>query len=713
VKSPHYLVVLRRGLAVLAFGGLGIFSPTNGQEPPPESLTINPDEIASLPVFPVWGMTSALPEARLPVNFAPILEQPQLAEAITGLPNLSVHRRGGQAIEPNIRGQAFDRVSTSLDGLLLPNASPTRTASPLAQFGRSTATNVLVHHAPASLALGPPNLGGLIVLSLDPYPNNTYNKIVAPEGIIRLYHDANMGGLGTAASIQGSGRRLDYRLSAFSHANGDYPAADGRVVANDLQEWGVALHLGIASGSRQRTTLGVFHRHLVEGENIALPLDNKRTTTLVLTGGHVIAPAQGPFKEIRLGGGYGTADPFLTNEDRPPPPPFLIEAFGRAETASGRAAADLTMGPTTLLTIGTDYHYQRRNTVRFAGSRPPDHIWPNVVHHDWGGYVESSTDLNQATVLQLGVRIDQTRSDARSADELAFGQTVREQYVRFNGPAAAQVDREDLLFSANARLTRDFSPQLSAYGGVGLTNRAPDTGQRYRALLSALGGGMEIGNPTLEPETQWSTSAGLNWRTEKLLVGVDIFAQRVEGYIIREPVGRFGPNPVFGYRPADAEFYGGEVGAIWRPIDHVEIPLSFGITRGRNTDADREIAEIPPWELSSGLRLNGTVLGRVSRAVLGFRHVASRVNPDPVNAPIFRDTDSFTLWHLRVEVDPMENLTLRLGIENLWDEDHYEYLTPPVGGPVPAGRPGSGDLRAGDAIPGPGRTVYAAAEWRF
>ncbi|WED66563.1 TonB-dependent receptor [Synoicihabitans lomoniglobus] len=704
----------RHWLATAWAGGCLLLGQLPAQTVPVSELSESADsEVNLLPVFPVWGASHAQPQVAFPSQFAPRIEAEQLADAITALPNVAAQRRGSQAIEPNIRGQAFDRVSTSLNGLPLLNGSPTRTVSPLAQLGLVNATSITVHKDLPSLALGPPNLGGLIALSLDPWPNNEYATAIASHGHLRASYDATHAGSAVEAAVQGAGERMDYRVGLFRNEFGNYESAQGRDVAADLREWGASLHLGVMSAPRQRTTLGVVYRRLIDSENISLPLDNKDTPSIFLTLAHVIKPETGRFESIRLRGGYGVTTPFLTNEDHPPPPPFLIVNHGRAETASAGLAFDLASADATRFTFGGDYAYQRRNATRRVSSNPLDHIWPNATVDDFGVFAESSTDISPENSLRLGVRLDAVRSDALSAEEWALGRTVREQFITYNGPAAGDVSRQVFLPSANAVLAHDPAGPLSAYAGIGLATRAPDIGQRYRALLPALGGGLEIGNPDLDPETQWSLSTGVRWGTETVQATVDLFANHVDDYISRQSVGSLGPNTVFGYRPINAQFWGGEVGAIWRPSPIVEFPLSFGLTQARNADTHADLAEVPPWELTGGLRLSPIIANRECRLSLNFRHVAPRTNPDPVNAPIYADTASFTLWHLQAEMAVTEQLHLQFGVKNLFNQDHYEYLTPPVGGPVPAGRPGSGDLHAGERIPGPGRTLYASAEWKF
>ncbi len=698
----------RRSHALAAFSLLSLPLAAQTVPTPPS------DDIEILPVFTVRAAPApAMPEEPFPNRIVSPPPRFQLADTLTALPNISAQRRGSQAIEPNIRGHAGDRITTTLNGLPVPNGSPTRTVSALSRVGQATTTQIRLHRGLASLTLGPPNLGGHIELSLDPYPDNDYANIRPTEGVVTVHHDADTQGIEAAAAVQASAARHDYRVTLSRNENRDYAAADGREVANDLREWGASLHLGTTLADHQRTTLGVVYRDLLDSENIALPLDNKATSSLLVTLGHTVRPQGSLIEQWTFGAGYGATDPYLDNADRPPPPPFLITSTGRVRTTTARTALNLTATPTTAVTAGVDYTRQTRDAVRQVDDRPLDHIWPDVRSTDLGCFVESHTEINATHMLRIGLRIDTVASDAKSADQLAFGATVRDQFVRFNGPAAHDVSQRDVLPSFNAVLQHDPTGPLSAYTGLNLTSRAPGIGQRYRALLPSLGGGFEIGNPTLDSEKQAGVAVGLRWQTPRLTVSADGFAHRVNDYIHRQLVGQFGPNPVYGWRAVDAEFWGGEASVIWRPAEAWEFPFAVGATQARQVTTDARLAEIPPWEFTGAARWQTKVFNRTARVDLGFRHVAARRNPEPELAPLWADTEEFTLVHLRIDLEVSDQLGLSIGVENLFNQDHYEYLAPPVGGPVPAGRPASGDLRAGDRVPGRGRSLHASATWRF
>ncbi len=134
------------------------------------------------------------------------------------------------------------------------------------------------------------------------------------------------------------------------------------------------------------------------------------------------------------------------------------------------------------------------------GTTSKDRLWPDVSQSDIGGFAETEARLAETLELRVGGRVDLVLSDADAADAQSLqGKTVREQYVNFYGPDAADVKDDEVLGSGNIVLSWQALDWLETHIGSGVTSRAASVTERYFAFAPTPGG-FQVGNPTLDPE---------------------------------------------------------------------------------------------------------------------------------------------------------------------------------------------------------------------
>ena len=232
-------------------------------------------------------------------------------------------------------------------------------------------------------------------------------------------------------------------------------------------------------------------------------------------------------------------------------------------------------------------------------------------------------------------------------------------------------------------------------------------------LVGNLGGGMEVGNPALKPETRWDLDLGIRMRGDGWRFDAGGFLARVDGFIQREAIQE--APLVYGFRNRDVELRGLEMIGEWAPpmLDDrgLRFDGSFSTVWAQNRKTSIGIPEIPPWNLHIGLAWESADEDPRYRFRLGGRLVGSRDNPNPSIVPLYRDTDSFTIWGIEGRVRLPGEWNVELSLDNLFDERYFEYLQAPVA--TGAFGPSSGTLVNGDAIPGMGRQVIVSIRKRF
>lgn len=616
-----------------------------------------------------------------------------LASTLETIPGLAMHHMGAAAAEPLLRGLGSDRVVTVLDGLPMPNASPTRTASPLALIPGGLTTGVEVSKALPSVTLGPPANAGYIQLSPADGPNADRTFLGADWNFDRAGGDA----LARQTVSQGP---WTVRAAAAAYSLGDYTAGDGTVVPAEDRNAGATLQFDWQPDPQHRLRLGALISRQELAVNSALPLDTRNTNTTAFTGGYNWAMSDTTWIDARLGAGL--TRPHLDNSGRPAP--AYISADGRTLSLAGGVSVRHKTATGDEITAGFDATQEERNLQR---KRPGavDLLWPDLNQADVGGFAEIARALTADWKLRLGARLDAADSEARAADGLAFNRSIRDLYVAYNGPAAAQTDRRETAGAANALLTGRLSPGLTTSLGAGFSRQPPGASERYRAFSDALGGGYEIGNPAANAENKYELAWSLRWQQPALAVSLDLFDSYLPDYLHRTRVGVTTPpappppgSVVYGYRATAATFLGGELDVLWQPIADTWGRLTAATVTGYDRNAHRDLPEIPPaaFTLAAGRAWPGRSLKPWVEC--SARSTLSQRNPAPDDMPVFADTPTFTLADVRCGLT-WRGLRWSLAIENVFDRLYYDYLSPAA-----AAVPPSGSLRPGARIPGAGRT---------
>ena len=627
-----------------------------------------------------------------------------LATTVADVPGLAMHHMGAAAAEPLLRGLGSDRVVTTLDGLPLPNASPTRTDSPLALISGGLIAGFDVSKAVPSVTLGPPANAGYVALSLAPGGGD--DQLVTSHADIEWNFDRN----GSDALAGASGRDSDwsYRAAAAAHSLGNYTSGNGTVVPAQDRNEGTALELGWQAGPNYQLQIGGLFSRQELAVNSALPLDTRGTDTMAMNAGYDWAGSDKTWIATRFG--VGITEPHLDNRGRPAP--ALITADGRTlSLATGISVRHDTAGGDEVA-VGIDATQEERRLER---NRPGavDLLWPDLHQQDLGGFAEYTRTMTADWKLRLGARLDTAKSEARAADGLAFNRTIRDLYVAYNGAAAAQTRQRDLAGAANVLLTGQLATGFITSLGAGFSRQPTGATERYRAFSDALGGGYEIGNPTARTEDKYEFDWGLRWQRRTFSVNVDLFGSYLPDYLHRTIVATTAPPPppvpgsiVYGYRATEADFWGGEISLLWQPARDSWFQLTGTSVDATDREAHRQLPEIPPATLAfaAGHAWSGT--GLKPWIEFGLRYAASKNNPEPDEMPVFANTPAFTLGSLQAGVS-WRRFRISCAVDNLFDRDYYEYLSPPA-----AASPASGNLLPGSRIPSPGRSVLLIISYR-
>ena len=676
------------------------------------------ETIYELDTFPVQGKEAALGKIPLLNAFqldpAKTPSTPHMGEALATVPGVAMQRRGANALEPNIRGFNYERISTQFNGVPRLNGAPTRTAAPVNFFGSTLSGTVQVIRSFPSVTDGPMTTGGrLKIESFSPsLASDSGNSLSTRYWSNRLGYQSDLL----------LGGRLDetirYRASTQYTNLGNYTAGNGHEIDAEYEVWASNFAIQVTPGQGHTLETAVQYTKQIRVQNSSLPLDSINTDFFVTTVKHQWDQDRTTW---RIRAGYSEVNPFLTNAERSTPPGTIaFEIDGETDTYVIALEVEQRWSDRMTTIIGLDGNWQNQDGFRERtlsnGLTFTDPTWPKVHSQDIGVFGELQWKLTQETQFRLGARIDQIEADANKADAPIIGiqgqrgPTVRANYIAFNGLDAGNTNRNDTVGSTNLILEHRFSSTLTSRMGLGFTAATPNVSERYRAFQNAPGGGLDVGNPALEPEQKKEAEIGLLWKTDHLKIGGTVFFASINDYILRQEIE---PNSmIFGFRNIDAEFFGGEIAAQWKlnaKAPGLSISSSLASVTGRDLSNRTDLAEIPPLQWRTAGHYEWTSGKQHYWTQIEMKFTDGKTNPNPRTSPYFASTSDYTLWNFRIGAEINNQLSFELFIENLFNRYYIEYLQFPE-----SSTPKKGSQPATPTpIPGIGRSINIAVKWQF
>jgi iron complex outermembrane recepter protein len=326
---------------------------------------------------------------------------------------------------------------------------------------------------------------------------------------------------------------------------------------------------------------------------------------------------------------------------------------------------------------------------------------PNVTLTSAGVYTEYSKPLGNAIRLDLGGRLDRTRSEA----DPALANTAL--YAAYHG--VAQVSAVDTYPSGKARLSYKFSSALTLSGGVGHTVRVPDPQERYFALRRA--GSDWVGNPFLRPVRNTGVEINLAYRAGRLFLNGNLHRDALSDAIGVYDQARMTAVPGItnaaarSYRNVDATMSGAEIEGVLPVTDRLFLAGDVSVTRGmQNVDPaagvnSQWLSEMPPARGRLALRYERRGVARGFFAEIeGICSAAqTHVDTDLKESP----TPGYAIANLRVG-GSLWRLRLTVGVANLFDETYMEHLSYQ-----------RDPFRTGTKVYEPGRNVYTNVALAF
>ncbi|MFA5535405.1 MAG: TonB-dependent receptor, partial [Mariniphaga sp.] len=205
--------------------------------------------------------------------------------------------------------------------------------------------------------------------------------------------------------------------------------------------------------------------------------------------------------------------------------------------------------------------------------------------------------------------LNETRNDTPPTQRLTFKKGSEQSYS----------------WSANAGLLYQLGKQIDVSMNLARSFRAPSLEERFKYI--DLGNFVQLGDPSLEPESGYSADLGLRIWNPGFTLQSGIFIHAINNMIAEVP-GEFVYTLTSEAKPdtlpalvntnlSKALLYGFDFRMDYNFYDHLVLFVSGAYVRGKNTDSGMDLPRIPPMNGRLGLRYTYPRLGSAEIAATG------------------------------------------------------------------------------------------------
>jgi hemoglobin/transferrin/lactoferrin receptor protein len=462
------------------------------------------------------------------------------ADLFVRLPGLDITGVGANQTRPSIRGQRGQRILLLQDGMRLNNARRQQ------DFGEipglidvNTIERVEIVRGPASVLYGTDAIGGVVnLMTRRPRDEGVHGsfgyRFSDYDGQHRAVGFAN-GRSGNLSFLLGGTYRNADDFKAPAGSYGDIVLSDTtRVLNTGAKDYSIEAYAAYDMGGRHEV-FGRYQRYdadssgfgLVEPDayapgapriEILYPFQTFDKFTLGYRGRRLNTPVA---DRVSFVGYYQDNDRQLNNNITGislGAPGSELRVFSEnvtdINTVGGRLEASKLAWGSVMWTYGVDlFHDDSKNAdtsqTIVIGFGPPmvsvntTPTIPNATYQSIGAFAQADWQVTNRASLILGARWQSVRAQTKETPGLSE-------------PLISETDRT-VVAALNALYS--VTRNVTLIGTVGRAFRSPNLVERFFAGATPEGGGFQVRNPNLEPETSLNFDLGLRYQEARLPFG--------------------------------------------------------------------------------------------------------------------------------------------------------------------------------------------------
>lgn len=489
--------------------------------------------------------------------------QPTLGETLSKTPGVRSTYFGPAASRPVIRGLDADRIRVLQNGLNTIDASAT-SVDHAVSFDPVSVESIEVVRGPATLLYGANAIGGVVNVMDNRIPDERID--VPVTGSLGGRYSSVDEGLGRDIMLEGGVGGFNYHLEAYRREVQDTripgfarserlralePLEPGEKEERDVLGNSFMTTQGFSAGSSYVWDKGYFGLAYSGFEsNYGSPSEKGVSIDMEQRRWDFQGAFNEPFEAIKaIKYRFAMSDYTHTEfEGGAPGTTFNNDGYdGRLEITHEK------MGPFE----GAFGYQTERSDFSAIGE---EKFLPGVLTRTHSAFVFEEMELSSAWKLQGGLRYDHISANASA--EPGFGPARSRTFDNVSGSLG-------VVFTPND----DYAVALSA----AYSERAPTYQELYANGPHIATGAFEVGDDTLPVEEALGFDLSFRKRTGFVTGSVTAFYNRFNHFVGQFPTGEERDLegealPVYEFRSTDAEFFGGEVEAIFHMIQPVTTP---------------------------------------------------------------------------------------------------------------------------------------------
>ena len=635
------------------------------------------------------------PQAELPIAYQERLEH-DAADILNQVAAFNSIRKGGRyGFDPVFRGFNSDQLNVVLHGAQSATAAcPNRMDPPTSQMAPNMLDRIEILKGPHTLRYG---VGLGATINFIPTKMRFVNQ---PKFFGRFSAGAESNGNLKRSEAHLGLSSNKYEIAVFTawSQGADYKAGNGETIQSDFSRGNFGTHLGFKLSSSQLLRVSAFYNRARNADFPALPMDLRKDDTWMFSIRH----------DIQMGGDklqswsttvFGSFVDHLMNNYLKPLNPRMVNAETPAQTYNYGGRTEGTWQFTNKkLYAGADLRMEGATGTRVreflmgpnAGKIFEDNVWQDGQIGKVGLFAEYQINGNLMDYVLSG-RVDVNQADINDpANEFVLVNT---------DPKITQMNP-----SFSVGVVKSLGDKTKA--GLWLA-RAQRSGNLSERFINYLPVGQDpyemLGNPQLSPEVNNQIDLTFNWTIDHLSsLNVDVYAAYLQDYISSQIDPSLTPRlpmspGVRQYVNIDEAFKTGfEIQWRQKLVAGLNHHLGIAYTYAQDLQRDEPLPQIAPLDLR--YELFGGYFNNNLRPKVLFHYVAkqSRISKEFGETA----TPSFTRLDINIGYQIYRQVSIDIGINNVFDENYYEHLNRLVQG-------------MSYPIYAPGRNIFANLNFSF
>lgn len=616
-------------------------------------------------------------------DFSEKIVQPKNSgEIFQNINGFHLIKRGNYAVDPAFRASQYEQLNVQIDGGTKAfHACPNRMDPVTTLINPEEITRIEIIRGPFSVRYGN-TFGGIVnLVSKSPSGNK---KIIS--GSVSTGYESNGNSLVNMITLDSKVKKFDFSGNFSYRDYGNYEDGNQNEIPSSFRSMSYGLKSGYAISDNQRLQATFRQNFGRDVLHAGLPMDTEIDNSTLANIDYKWENKGTTFKGLISKVYFSYVDHVMSNYNRP--------TFNRMEAVSnvdaltygGKIETQWKFGNSLNLFTGIDLVNLSRDGGRtrtmktdMMGNPLPmpmvffDKVWQDSYTNTMGYFAEAKLSLSEKSLLTFGARIDYVVSDAKDLDP-----TFATLYPDLD-------KRNETLFGGTVSFLHLINPNHKIEVSFGRGTRAANIEERYIAFFNIGRDTYEyVGNPNLKAEINnqfeinYEGKKSYNGTVNSIKYGINTFYSIFENYIL----GVVDETLIRKYNPTTPPIHP----KVFRNIDdamktgleiHTEINFYNNFNAGteisytytRNRDFQESLPLTPP--LVTRLKLGYENEKIWTNIVYTITAKQSQISTSFDEIP----TSGYEVMDLNVGYKPIKNLSIGMGVLNIFDRYYNNHLT--------------------------------------